>query len=143
MYPIMRKNRIMTILLSYSKLFVLSLLVLASCKHDELDGKYYGKKYCDCMQENIKTYDFLQARTICDGELIKENRLFRIVYIEENYGRYMTFLPKSTKDSVVAFNHEFLNFLEGYCCKEAVMGCDKSDSLQLKRKSLDTIQFKY
>ena len=72
------------------------------------------------MQEKIKTYDFLQARTICDGELIKENRLFRINYIGDNYGRYMMFLPKSTTDSVVIFNREVLKFLEEYCCKDAV-----------------------
>lgn len=121
-------------------LSILLLIVISSCKHNEFDAPYYAKKYCICMEKNKRIYDVFQAQAICDADLQKSNKYFRTFYIEDNYGRYMMFLPQGFKDSVVRFRYEFLNHLEMKCCKEAVLNCDESDSLQIKRNAIDKMK---
>lgn len=119
---------------------VFLLISLAACKHDEYDYAFYAKKYCDCLTRNRKKKDFFEARSICDGELLLNNRFFRADYIENNYGRYLFFMPKGLVDSTVIFSRGFYRYIEKNCCKVAIQGCDKEDSLQIRRKLIDTIK---
>ena len=109
--------------------------MLYGCKQNEFDAFHYGKTYCDCVEKNRKQgLDFFEAKAKCEGELLSSNRFYRITYIEDHYGRYMMFLPLGLRDSAATFKTSFIHYLEKNCCKDALMGCDHTDSLQIKRK---------
>lgn len=113
------------------------LFLLFGCQNNDYNPAYFADKYCACIEENSKTKDFFESRVICEGLIVKQNRFFRTHYIEANYGRYMIFLEKKYCDSVAEFNLNFYREIEKKCCELAVPDCNKSDSLQMRRKSLD------
>jgi hypothetical protein len=106
----------------------------ASCRHKDTSPDFFAKQYCECLERNDAEKDFFDARVKCDGELISQSNLFRIIYIENTYGRYMFLLPDDIRDSAVKFNHRFNAYLEKNCCKIAFEGCNTEDSMQIKRK---------
>ena len=113
---------------------------LAGCTRNEFDSSYYAQKYCDCLNENNPKSDFFDARTKCDGELLSQNRYYRFYYIETYYGRYSFVFPESFRDSVAEFNLQFNRYIEKNCCKVAIEGCDKDDSMQIKRVLIDSTE---
>jgi len=128
------------------KVLYISLVVfcLISCNHDEFDSTYAAKIYCDCLsKEKLSGKDFFESRTICDAELAINNRFFRLNYIGLTHGNYMLLLPDKLKDSLAKFNFEFYDNINKNCCKVALMGCDFSDSLQMKMKEIDTAYSKF
>jgi hypothetical protein len=139
---LMEKIRLIKPISLIRKIILLNVVIafFYSCKNNEFDSTAFAKEYCDCMTQKLGSHDFLDARTICDAELIRQNKFFRISYIERNNGRYMMFLKKETRDSVAEFHLKFGNFLEKNCCKVAVVGCDTTDKLQMRRFSIDTIK---
>lgn len=121
----------------------LIIFFLMGCKHDEFDAKYAARQYCDCLQkERGVGKDFFDARAKCDGELLVNNRFFRIDYIGLFHGNYMILLSDKLKDSIAKFHFDFYGYVENHCCKEGLIGCDKDDSLQIKMKKIDTIYTK-
>ncbi len=119
-----------------------SIVVFASCSPNEFDSTSYAKKYCECLnKENVES-NFFDARVKCDGELLSSNKYFRFYYIESYYGRYAFMFSESFRDSVAEFNLQFNRYIEKNCCKIAIEGCDEKDSMQIKRKLLDSISYK-
>lgn len=122
------------------KIFFLTFLT--GCMHNEFNAEDAAKKYCECVQQQRASgKDFFDGRTKCDGMLLSENKFFRINYMDLNFStrRYTLFLPQSLMDSVAKFNSNFNKYLETHCCKEAFIGCDEDDSLQIKMKALDSL----
>lgn len=121
------------------------LILLIGCKHDEFDAKYAAKKYCECVQQQRALgKDFFEGRTKCDGMLLSENKFFRIDYMDLSFPtkRYTLFLPQNLMDSVAQFHSDFNGYLEKHCCKEAFIGCDKNDTLQIKMRALDSLDYR-
>lgn len=123
---------------------ILMIFFLLGCnRHAEFDAKYAARRYCDCLQkERAAGKDFFDARAKCDGELLVNNRFFRLDYIGLFHGNYMILLPDKLEDSISKFHFDFYSYVENHCCKEGMIGCDKNDSLQIKMKVIDTIYTK-
>ena len=121
--------------------FVTLIVVLYSCgsRYNEFDAELVAKNYCNCLKEQNAQTDFFSARAICDGMLLQSNKYYRVSYIEANYGRYMMFFSTGFRDSVADFHTRFSNYVEKSCCKVAIVNCNDQDSLQLKRKAIDSL----
>lgn len=131
-----------TELMNLKRLIILTSTVffMFGCRHNGFDAEYFAEQYCNCLQQERKSgRDFFDARTKCDGQLLAQSRFFRITYIENVYGRYMMFLPDALDGSAVSFKNTFYDYVEKNCCKEGLIGYDKNDSLQLKRKAIGTM----
>ncbi|WP_127129470.1 hypothetical protein [Pseudoflavitalea rhizosphaerae] len=126
---------------------VLGLLIILlssnACKQiNEFDAETAAKEYCDCLERNNASKDYLNARIICEGEQISKNKYFRAFYIEAHYGRYLFLQQPSFADSVAKFHLQFANTLQDYCCKISIEGCDTSNLMYKARKLADTISLK-
>ena len=102
------------------KLGLFIFVILSSCKND-YDAKSAAGEYCKCMAANDAPKQYLYAATICDAELIKKNRYYRIDHIEfrydkDSYSRY----SQATIDSVKKFNLEFLGYIHEDCCQQTL-----------------------
>jgi hypothetical protein len=109
--------------------YFLSLLLLSvlGCKDASNDAVEAGKLYCKCMekygQHNWNNYLF--ASRVCDAELAKENRLYRIsiLEIDEPFPKPYN---KARGDSIVSFLSKFNDYINYNCCY-AVYKCDSTN----------------
>jgi hypothetical protein len=91
------------------KLFTLFiLLALFSSCTDQMDGAKASEQYCSCMKTNRADEQYGYASTICQAELAKKYRFYRIFYIDTRDKEFNENLPQSTRDSTNKFIDAFL-----------------------------------
>jgi hypothetical protein len=111
--------------------YFLSLLLLGifSCKDASNDAAEAGKLYCECMekygQHDWDNYVF--ASRVCDAELSKKNRLYRIFNIEMG-GPDDKKITQVARDSMGIFMGQFMDYINYNCCY-AVYQCDSTNKL--------------
>lgn len=83
---------------------------LSSCT-DQMDGKKAAEQYCNCMKSNKADEQYGYAYTICNAELAKKYRFYRIFYIDTKDKKFNDNLSESTNDST----KKFINAFSDYC----------------------------
>jgi hypothetical protein len=89
------------------KLVIVAIVILStalsSCENRErfkqiADPKEFAQKYCDCMEKNGASKDFLYALAVCQGEFVQRNRLYRIYKTDLQYFDTQKKISKMTND---------------------------------------------
>lgn len=83
--------------------------LLLSCT-DQMDGKKAAAQYCNCMKSNNADKQYGYAFTICNAELAKKYRYYRIFYIDTQDSVFNNSLSESTLDSTKKFIGDFLEY---------------------------------
>jgi hypothetical protein len=105
--------------MKYSGLLIIVLLILSSCK-DDCNAEGAAKDFCNCMKENGSPEQYLLASKVCDGELIKKNRFYKLFYVDMANRDLDQKVSKTTRDSVQQFMGDFMDYLNKNCCKETL-----------------------
>lgn len=102
-------------------------IMLVSCRNktslkEITDPEEFASKYCDCMEQNGGSKDFLNALKVCDNEFIHKNRLFRLYKTDLVYLATAKKLSYETKDSVFKFMRAVDSCTRSKCC-ESTANC--------------------
>jgi hypothetical protein len=96
-------------------IFLLAALLI-SCSRKN-NGTQAGKDYCSCLLENNSAKDFFYAATICNAEMIKKYRLYRIYKLDSEHQSFRPKMSEGTKDSMNKFVHDFYMHIYTNCLK--------------------------
>ena len=94
---------------------VLLSIFFYSCARDQFDSQQAGNDYCKCLEEANVSRQPYYALKICDAELIKKYRYYRLFTIEMSLKEYQDSLSKETKDSVRKFMDGFFEYRNMHC----------------------------
>lgn len=73
-----------------------------------MDGRSAAEQYCNCMKSNRSVDQDVYAYTICNAELAKKYRFYRIFYVDTKDKEFNDSLPEATRDSTNKFISEFM-----------------------------------
>lgn len=121
MIPIMKRIRIRKGLLW---LFGICLSCLVSCKYNHFDAESAAVEYCECMEKNGSPKLYEYATAICDAELIKKNRYYRLLTIDLASEYLSKSVSSGAVDSTQKFALRFTQKQNQICCR-AVLNCPK------------------
>jgi len=105
-------------------IFCLILLtLLLSCKNNSrvkeiTSPEEFAARYCDCMKKNGSPKSFFYALTVCDGEFIQKNHLFRLYKTDLKYYETQKKITSfKTRDSVFFFARIVDSLTSNSCCE--------------------------
>lgn len=98
---------------------ILIITCFVSCDN-EFDAEKAAERYCNCMKSNGAVEHFNKASLVCDGELMKENRFFKLYAVDMNDRELDKKVSDETRDSVKSFVLHFIDYTKTNCCEETL-----------------------
>ena len=95
---------------------------LVSCTPEDFNAESAAEEYCDCMKENNSPVHYEYATAICNAELIKKNRYYRLLTIDLASEYLAKKVSSAAVDSTQKFALRFDQKLRATCCR-AVLFC--------------------
>ncbi|WP_143080409.1 hypothetical protein [Hymenobacter arizonensis] len=71
------------------------------------------------MKENNAIRDYRLARKICDAEMIKKFKYYRILFFYGNDKYYDSRVTDQARDSARIYAVSFAQYVGAHCCQEA------------------------
>jgi hypothetical protein len=93
---------------------LLALSLFSSCT-DQTDGEKAASEFCDCLKNNDVQNQYLYAMRICDAQLFKKYKYYKIFHIDMIDPELSKNLSEGAKDSTQKFMSLFMEYSQKEC----------------------------